>query len=127
MPATPLQQQRRGDRFKRAREGSGLSQRQLARRLAQNHLKLAQGTEDYQRGVESLQRNLRRYEKGQNTPRGNLLVAIARELDTDPGALVDDDEEEAEPLAHLMRGIDILDDLKAALVAAADIAQRSEA
>jgi transcriptional regulator with XRE-family HTH domain len=81
---------RRGAKLRTARESAGLSARQLARRLAKGE----PGTDEFQKEVERIQRNLRRYENGHNTPSGEILLAILRELDMDASSFGDDEEQE---------------------------------
>lgn len=88
-----------GRRIVKARERAGLNQRQLAERLVGRFSPaLQRGGGQYQRAVVSMQRSLRRYENGHNEPRGELLMAIATETDTDPRHFTenaDEDEEES--------------------------------
>lgn len=89
---------RLGRRIVSARDSSGLSSRALAERLVnrlQSHLE--QGSGQWHRAVVTMQRNLRRYENGHNSPRAELLLAIAEETKTDPQhfASEGDDEETA--------------------------------
>lgn len=74
---------RLGRRIIQAREHAGLNQRQLAERLVEKLSKSDRGSGEFQRDVVSMQRNLRRYENGHNVPRGDLLMLIAAETETD--------------------------------------------
>lgn len=76
---------RLGRRVVEAREAAGMSARDLAVRLVRRRGKHDPGSAAFEKAVASMLRTLRRTENGHNTPRGDLLLAIAEETGIDSG------------------------------------------
>lgn len=116
---------RLGRRIVTAREKAGLNQRQLAERLVARRGGAKPDTGAWHRDVVTMQRNLRRYENGHNSPRGDLLMEIAEETGTDAHHFTsasDDEEEDAESaMRRIAASLVILgeDDLAADLLGVA--------
>jgi transcriptional regulator with XRE-family HTH domain len=80
--ATPLPDAKSlfGQRLREAREQAGLSNRQLAELLATSE----RGTDVWRSEVETLRRNLRRWQRGHNKPGADVVLAWARHCGVDP-------------------------------------------
>lgn len=89
---------RLGLRVVEAREKADLSQRDLAARLVRRRGRHGDETASFEKAVSSMQRTLRRTENGHNTPRGELLLAIADETGVGPEHFISERPEENDEL-----------------------------
>lgn len=93
--AADRDRKRIGRRIVEAREAAGMNQRELAERLVRRRKNgIAEASGEWHRCVVSMQRNLRRHENGHNSPRADVLIAIADETGTDLAHFAGDDDED---------------------------------